>query len=198
MSRIDVHAKWVSPRVLEIMAETGVLPPPSKDHEIEKDGGKIIRDKSGKPTGMTHLFAVQPQVLLTSDSGIFMDKAMNLIPSPEGSDSQMQDAFDQTAKLALRYGLTSIHDAATDAKSIAFYRRYASSLAFRLSLSDKRAMRYRIAEEGNLPLRMYLMGYSTSVEYWGNDTTTFPKMHNYGKHGRLNFRAVKMFTDGEF
>ena len=52
-----------------------------------------------------------------------MDKAMNLIPSPEWSDATIQDYFDQTAKLALKYGLTAIHDAATDSRSIAFYRR---------------------------------------------------------------------------
>ena len=52
-----------------------------------------------------------------------MDKAMNLIPSPEWSDTTIQDYFDQTAKLALKYGLTAIHDAATDSRSIAFYRR---------------------------------------------------------------------------
>ena len=83
-----------------------------------------------------------------------MDKAMNLIPSPEWSDAKIQEYFDQTAKLTLKYGLTSIHDAATDSRAIA------------------------------------------STEYWGNNTVTYPKLHNYGKHGRLNFRAVKMFTDG--
>ena len=41
------------------------------------------------------------------------------------------------------------------------------------------------------------MGYSPLNTYWGNDTTSFPKMRNYGKHGRLNLRAVKLFTDGD-
>ena len=54
----------------------------------------------------------------------------------------------------------------------------------------------RLAESGNLPLRMYLMGYSPSTIYYGNDTASFPKMHNYGKQGRLNLKAVKLFTDG--
>ncbi|KAJ3523168.1 hypothetical protein NMY22_g11566 [Coprinellus aureogranulatus] len=158
LSRIDGHAKWVSPRVLEIMEEGGMLPPPSKDDEIEKNGGKILRGKDGKPTG------------------IFMDKAMNIIPAPEWSESQMHDYFNKTISLALKYGLTSIHDADTNPRFIAFYRK--------------------LAEAGTLPLRMYLMGYSPSTVYWGNDTDSFPKMHNYGKHGRLNLRAVKLFADG--
>ncbi|KAJ2915095.1 hypothetical protein MD484_g5306, partial [Candolleomyces efflorescens] len=158
LSRIDGHAKWVSPRVLEIMQESGKLPPPSQDGEVEKDGGKILRFDDGTPTG------------------IFMDKAMNLIPAPQWTEDQMQEYFDATIELALKYGLTSIHDADTNSRFIAFYRK--------------------IADAGKLPLRMYLMGYSPSTEYWGNDTTSFPKLFNYGKHGRLNLRAVKLFTDG--
>ncbi|KAF6755469.1 amidohydrolase family-domain-containing protein [Ephemerocybe angulata] len=154
LSRIDVHAKWVSTRVLEIMSATGALPPASKDDEIEKDGGKIMRTDDGNATG------------------IFMDKAMNLIPEPEWSDSQVQDYFDKSVGMALKYGLTSIHDAATDAKSIAFL------------------------PQGTLPLRMYLMANSPSTTYWGNDTTSFPRLYNYGKDERLNLRAVKLFTDG--
>ena len=52
-----------------------------------------------------------------------MDKAANLIPAPQWSESQMSDYFDKTAKLALKYGLTSIHDADTNARFIAFYRK---------------------------------------------------------------------------
>ncbi|KAF5341906.1 hypothetical protein D9611_001970 [Ephemerocybe angulata] len=158
LSRIDGHAKWVSPRVLEIMSSTGTLPPPSKDDEIERDGGKILRGEDGRPTG------------------IFMDKAMNIIPAPEWSEEQMKSYFNQTATLALQYGLTSIHDADTNPRFIKFYQN--------------------LAETGTLPLRLYLMGYTPSTTYWGNDTSAFPKLHNYGKHRRLNLRAVKLFTDG--
>lgn len=43
LDRVDVHAAWVSNRVLQLM---GDLP-------NEVDGGLIIRDPSGKPTGKT-------------------------------------------------------------------------------------------------------------------------------------------------
>lgn len=42
LSRIDVHAEWVSPAVLGLM---GDLP----DHV---EGGQIVRDDAGKPTGV--------------------------------------------------------------------------------------------------------------------------------------------------
>lgn len=38
--RVDGHASWVSPRVLELTA----LP-------SDVEGGEIVRDSSGKPTG---------------------------------------------------------------------------------------------------------------------------------------------------
>jgi predicted amidohydrolase YtcJ len=42
LKRIDIHAEWVSPKVLEMM---GDLP-------MEVPGGQIIRDENGKPTGV--------------------------------------------------------------------------------------------------------------------------------------------------
>jgi predicted amidohydrolase YtcJ len=87
------------------MEEGGVLPPPSKDDEIERDGGKVLRGKDGRPTG------------------IFVDKAMSIIPAPQWSETQMGEYFNRTIDLALRYGLTSIHDADTNSRFIAFYRK---------------------------------------------------------------------------
>lgn len=91
---------------------------------LRKMEARLLGTRLGRPQVNSIVGAAFLYGLLTADSGIFVDKAMDLIPSPEPSDSQMQDFFDQTAKLALKYGLTSIHDAATDARSIAFYRRY--------------------------------------------------------------------------
>jgi predicted amidohydrolase YtcJ len=42
LKRIDIHAEWVSPKVLEMM---GDLPE-------EVPGGQIERDADGKPTGV--------------------------------------------------------------------------------------------------------------------------------------------------
>lgn len=37
------------------------------------------------------------------------------------------------------------------------------------------------------------MGNIPSDEYWGNQ---LPRLINYGKHGRLNLRSVKLYADG--
>ncbi|KAF9028037.1 hypothetical protein BDZ89DRAFT_1101814 [Hymenopellis radicata] len=145
LRRVDVHALWVSKRVLELV---GDLP-----NDIE--GGVIVRDEEGSPTG------------------VFVDNAMSLVPLPKWSEEQVSMYFETTMQAALEYGLTSIHDAASEPDIISFMKRQ--------------------ADKGNLPIRLYLMGNIASDEYWGNE---IPRLIDYGRHGRLNVRSVKLFTDG--
>ncbi|KAF8714228.1 hypothetical protein AX14_012868 [Amanita brunnescens Koide BX004] len=145
LSRVDGHARLVSHAVLEIM---GDLPD-------RVEGGEIVRDSEGNPTGL------------------FIDNAMNLIPAPIWTDEQMSVYFDTTLKEALSSGLTSVHDAASQPHHIAFLKRK--------------------AEEGTLPLRLYLMAFSETDLYWGDKIS---RVINHGKHGRLNLRSVKLFSDG--
>ncbi|KAH7882126.1 amidohydrolase family-domain-containing protein [Phlebopus sp. FC_14] len=99
LARVDVHAAWVSNRVLQLLSN---LPE-------EVDGGAIIRDATGKPTG------------------VFVDNAMSLIPVPAPTKEQLLSYFHRTMEDALAVGLTSIHDAATDLASVEFYQHYAES-----------------------------------------------------------------------
>ncbi|KAF7420821.1 hypothetical protein PC9H_011339 [Pleurotus ostreatus] len=145
LRRVDGHALWVSSRVLEMMGE---LP-------TEVDGGLIIRDANGKPTG------------------IFVDNAMTLVPIPPWSEKDMDNYFTTAMTDALAHGLTSIHDADSQPEAIAFFKKQ--------------------SEAGNLPIRAYLMGNVLSDEYWG---AQIPRLINHGAHGRLNVRAIKLFTDG--
>ncbi|KAF9004323.1 amidohydrolase 3 [Cyathus striatus] len=98
LSRVDGHAKWVSSSVLEVI---GDLPD-------DVEGGLVVRDRAGKPTG------------------VFLDRAMKLIPAPKWTQEQMGAFFER--------GLTSIHDADSQLHFIEFYMRR--------------------AEEGTLPVRI--------------------------------------------
>ena len=69
------------------------------------DGGLIVRDKQGNPTG------------------IFVDNAANLISIPEWSEEIISRYYDLTIKEALSYGLTSIHDADTKVNQINFFKK---------------------------------------------------------------------------
>jgi len=51
----------------------------------------------------------------------------------------------------------------------------------------------KFADEGRLSLRVYGMGHSDELEYWGSK---IPRLEDYGKDGRFNLRSVKLFTDG--
>uniref|UniRef100_A0A8H7XPQ0 Amidohydrolase 3 domain-containing protein n=1 Tax=Psilocybe cubensis TaxID=181762 RepID=A0A8H7XPQ0_PSICU len=145
LTRVDGHARWVSLSVLDLM--------PNLPEKV--GGGLIVRDEHGKPTG------------------IFVDHAMSLIPTPPWSDAQLTDFFDMTIKEALSYGLTSIHDAGSSPHQIEFFKKR--------------------AEAGTLPNRLYVMGKVDSEEYWGNQ---IPRLHDYGMHGRLNIQGIKIVADG--
>ncbi|KAG9121846.1 hypothetical protein FRC07_002027 [Ceratobasidium sp. 392] len=110
LARTDVHAYWVSN---EVIRRLGPLP--------EKvDGGEIVRDAQGKPTG------------------IFLDNAMLLIEEakPQWTDAQRLRFFQRAVKDALAVGLTTIHDAATLVPDIEFFKSMArtNKLPIRLYL----------------------------------------------------------------
>ena len=86
LSRIDGHAAWVNTKALQLAGITRE----SQDTE----GGKILRDKNGEP------------------SGVLIDKAMSPVyrqlPSP--SKASIEEALKLAVKEAASFGLTSVHD----------------------------------------------------------------------------------------
>ncbi|KAF8965645.1 amidohydrolase family-domain-containing protein [Flammula alnicola] len=91
----DGHAIWVSRRTLE---ENAPFP-----NAIE--GGIIIRDGEGNPTG------------------VFMDNAQDLIARPIMTDDDLERRFRISVESALAVGLTSLHDAGLNPESLAFFKR---------------------------------------------------------------------------
>ncbi|KAI0818459.1 amidohydrolase family-domain-containing protein [Trametes gibbosa] len=95
----DGHALWVSKSVLRSMEP---LP-----EEVE--GGVIVRDSFGKPTG------------------VFLDNAQDLVIRPEPTYKQLQKRFAATVKDAHSLGLTAVHDAGFNPMSLEFFRREAQT-----------------------------------------------------------------------
>jgi predicted amidohydrolase YtcJ len=87
LGRIDGHAMWCNALAMTIAGVDAKTPDP--------EGGKIIRDEHGNPTG------------------VFIDNAMNLITQhiPKPSRAQDERAAKIAAKGALSLGITSLHDA---------------------------------------------------------------------------------------
>ncbi len=99
LSRVDGHAIWVNERALEIAGITKETPDP--------DGGKIVRDAQGNPTG------------------VFVDNAMRLVGKflPLLSDEEAAQALNLAVQECLKYGITTVHDMGVDAEEIALYQR---------------------------------------------------------------------------
>ncbi|MCY7296925.1 amidohydrolase [Alteromonas sp. a30] len=96
-SRIDGHAIWVNSKALTLAGITTDTSDP--------EGGEIIRDKQGKPTG------------------VLVDNAMGLVYDvmPKPTMAQRKTFLQQSLKALAATGLTSVHDAGIDPETIAAY-----------------------------------------------------------------------------
>lgn len=99
--RTDLHAVWVSPAVLQAIG-----PIPDGDPE----GGQVIRDAAGKPTG----------VFLDNAIREFVGKVM-----PPMTDALREENLNVAMNDALSLGLVGIHDAGLVPEDLAFFRRMA-------------------------------------------------------------------------
>ncbi len=99
LTRVDGHAGWANSAAMEL---AGV----SRRSE-DPDGGQIIRDADGNPTG------------------VFIDNAMALIRSQIPATSMEEQKFAlRTAMLELaKQGLTSVHDAGVGSSTIDAYKQ---------------------------------------------------------------------------
>ncbi|KAI0036858.1 amidohydrolase family-domain-containing protein [Vararia minispora EC-137] len=145
----DGHAIWVNSKVLE---EISPLPD-------EVEGGLIA------------LRFWRSQLILLL--GVLLDNAQYLVPIPPPTQKDLEKQFSLVVDDALSHGLTSIHDAGFDPKSLEFYKR--------------------LADENKLPIRIYGMTYfDENAEYWGDKVKPIIGAAN----GRFTARSVKFFGDG--
>ena len=99
LTRVDYHAIWVN---IGAMIKAGITAD-TKDPE----GGKIIKNKNGEPTG------------------VFVDNAMDLIykATEDLSIEQKEEAVISGVNKLVEFGITEIHDMGVDANLIEVYRK---------------------------------------------------------------------------
>lgn len=99
LTRVDGHAVWVNKKVLDIAGITKATPDP--------EGGKILRDKLGNPTG------------------VFVDNAKALLNSylPPVSMEERTRAVVLAVQECLRVGLTEVHDMGVDLDGVSIYKK---------------------------------------------------------------------------
>ena len=108
----DAHGYWVSQKVLDAMQ-----PIPEK-----VDGGVIVRNPRGKPTGEVTPEKSQRDL---SDQllGVFLDNARDLIPIPPPTEEVLLRRWDPVVKDAHAVGLTAVHDALLKPDMIEFFHK---------------------------------------------------------------------------
>lgn len=148
LSRVDGHAIVANSRAMQLAGVNAATPDPS--------GGKIIRDAAGRPTG------------------VFIDTAENLINRvvpPPGRETVKRRIL-RAAEVIASTGLTEVHDAGVNQKTIDVMRE--------------------LADEKRLPIRVYAM--LSHDEQLLRDWFARPPLIDYGD--RLTVRSVKMYADG--
>nr|WP_299241645.1 amidohydrolase [uncultured Halomonas sp.] len=98
LSRVDKHAIWVNSKAMELAGVDADTQAP--------EGGEILRDDEGNPTG------------------VFIDNAEQLITDkiPERSQQEMAQAFDTAVAHLQEVGITSVHDAGASAAELELFR----------------------------------------------------------------------------
>ncbi|MEX2570890.1 MAG: amidohydrolase [Gemmatimonadota bacterium] len=115
------HASFANARALELAGITASTPDP--------DGGEIIREEDGEPTGLLRETAQRlvGSAVSEAESG----------RSPEEIEDARRRMVQLAGEEALANGVTSFHDAGTSFETIDFYRD--------------------LADAGELPIRLYVM-----------------------------------------
>ncbi|GAA6019489.1 hypothetical protein JCM11491_000974 [Sporobolomyces phaffii] len=99
LKRIDVHALWVSPKILSLL-------PLNLPDSIP--GGSIVREPGSR-----------------DPTGVFLDNAMSFVTAviPPWSDQLRLEYLRATSRQMLKHGLTSVHDAALTLNDIDFLKK---------------------------------------------------------------------------
>ena len=100
LRRIDGHAAWANTAALETVGLEALR------SMSDPEGGKIVRDAQGNPTG------------------VFVDAAMSIIESrvPETSEEQLGQALGLAIEETKKHGLTGVHEAGLDRQTAERYQ----------------------------------------------------------------------------
>ncbi|MCA9508441.1 MAG: amidohydrolase, partial [Myxococcales bacterium] len=94
LRRVDGHAGWMNDYAMKVIG--------LDKNTLSPDGGLIIKDKNGLPTG------------------VLVDNALSIVNkfAEIFSDEEIAQFFDKAVRHVLSFGITSFHDAGIDKKSL--------------------------------------------------------------------------------
>jgi hypothetical protein len=100
LERVDGHAYWVNSTALELAGVSADTPDP--------EGGQIVRDSEGRPTGILIDYAT--------------DLVDGAIPPPD--DAELDAILEAAQERIVSLGMTGIHEMGVGADTLALYRRW--------------------------------------------------------------------------
>jgi len=149
LTRVDGHAGLANRAAMTLAGLTSATRDPS--------GGRIIRGAGGEPTG------------------VLIDNAQALVSSriPPVSDRQLEEQILLADQEMRRLGITTVHDAGTDARTVDAYKR--------------------LIDAGRLKTRLYVMlrGSLASLRPFFDNGPIVDYAHHH-----LALRAIKIVADG--
>ncbi|MEO0558546.1 MAG: amidohydrolase [Bacteroidota bacterium] len=109
LSRIDGHADWANTAALRA---AGI--DPDAEAPADPEGGAVIRDDQGRPTG------------------VFIDAAAGLVGRsvPPLGPAFYEEALERALAETVRYGLTGVHDAGVSLAALDLFRKFAAEGRF--------------------------------------------------------------------
>ena len=146
------HAAWVNKKALELAGIGKDTPDPP--------GGKILkREDTGEPTG------------------ILLEEALDLVSRllPKETRQSRKEDIRRSIETALRFGLTGMHDAGSDAETVGIFKE--------------------LVAEGAFPFRLYVMLDVPDAGAVLDSYLEHPPEIGLGDH-RLTIRCFKAYADG--
>lgn len=158
LERIDGHALLANAEAMRLAGVDASTTAP--------EGGTILRDGAGEPTG------------------VFIDNAMSLVSraAPSSTDAGIRDAVRRATALLHSRGVTAVHDAGIDERTLDVY--------------------VDMADAGEFALRNHVMvtpdGFrrDTAGDEDAQRARWLTPMSNLGGHGLIDKRAIKLVADG--
>jgi predicted amidohydrolase YtcJ len=163
LKRVDGHAGWANTAALRAAGITAATTDP--------DGGRILRDASGNPTG------------------VFIDAAQGLVERkiPEPSHALIKSRVRAAAENIARHGLTEIHDAGAGAETIAAVRELIDEGAFPIRV-------YTMVADDAAQLREWF-ARGKLIGYGGRMTVRSVKLYADGALGSRGALLLAPYAD---
>ncbi len=165
LRRIDGHAAWANTAALDAAGLEVIRT------ATDPEGGRIVRDESGEPTG------------------IFIDTAMRMVDVhvPAAGADERREGLRMALEETARYGLTGIHDAGISTDDIDRYKAAIDESAFPIRLygmiGGTGASFHQICEEGPI------------LNYGGRLTVRSVKLYADGALGSRGAALLEPYAD---